>query len=56
MEVNPLRLKAELPMLVTSAGMVMEVMPEHPLKAEFPMLVTLLGIVMDVRPVHPQKV
>ena len=41
-------LKAEFPMLVTLAGIVMLVSLLQLLKAEFPMLVTLAGIVMLV--------
>ena len=37
-------------MLVTLAGMVMEVRLEQPEKAEFPMLVTLEGITVFLHP------
>ena len=46
--------KAQLPMLVTFSGIVMDVSPEQR-KASTPMLVTLLGIVIDVRPEQSEK-
>jgi len=46
-------LKAELPILVTPLGMVMDISEEHPLKAELPILVRLLGRVMDVSEEEP---
>ena len=45
--------KAELPMLFTLFGIVMEVRPEQRLNALLPMLVTLFGIVTEVRPEQP---
>jgi hypothetical protein len=46
------RLNAEMPMLVTPAGIVTLVRLVHELNAEPPILVTLAGIVTLVRPVH----
>ena len=48
--VIPEPLNTLLPMLVTLAGMVMEVKPDAFWNALDPMLVTLAGMVMEVKP------
>ena len=49
------RMNAQVPILVTLLGMVIEVKPEQSSKAQLPILVTLLGIVMEVRSVQSSK-
>ena len=48
-------LKADLPILVTPSGIVIEVKPVQAEKADSPMLVTPSGIVIEVKPVQPEK-
>ena len=45
-------LNTSLPILVTLAGMVIEVKCEHPLNAQLPILVTLSGIIIEAKPVQ----
>ena len=44
------RQKAQIPILVTELGIVIEVKLLQPSNASFPMLVTELGMVTEVRP------
>ena len=44
---------AQLPKLVTLAGMLMDVNPLQPSNAQSPMLVTPIGMLMDVNPLQP---
>ena len=46
---------ASVPMLVTAAGIVIDVIPVIPWNAYDPMLLTDDGMVMDVKPVIPWK-
>ena len=43
---------ANLPILITLFGIVIDVKPEQPVNASFPILVTLFGIVIEAREVQ----
>jgi hypothetical protein len=48
-------LKAELPILVTASGILIEDIAEQPENVAFPILVTEFGMLIDVIPEHPRK-